>query len=57
DTNKEERVDDALTFTSFGVEEWNNEAMKVYSDIDEKFDKTAMEADVFGAKASKPLEE
>ena len=49
DTNNEVRVDDALTFTSFGVEEWNNEAMKVYSDIDEKFDKSAMEADVFGA--------
>lgn len=54
DTNNEVRVDDALTFTSFGVEEWNNEAMKVYSDIDEKFDKTSMEADVFGAKASAP---
>lgn len=49
DTNNEVRVDDALTFTSFGVEEWNNEAMKVYSDIDEKFDKSSMEADVFGA--------
>lgn len=49
DTNNEVRVDDALTFTSFGVEAWNNEAMKVYSDIDEKFDKSAMEADVFGA--------
>ena len=49
DTNNEVRVDDALTFTSFGVEEWNNEAMKVYSDIDAKFDKSAMQADVFGA--------
>lgn len=49
DTNNEVRVDDALTFTSFGVEAWNNEAMKVYSDIDAKFDKSAMEADVFGA--------
>ena len=48
DTNNEVRVDDALTFTSFGVEEWNNEAMKVYSDIDAKFDKAAMQADVFG---------
>ena len=48
DTNNEVRVDDALTFTSFGVEEWNNEAMKVYSDIDAKFDKSAMQADVFG---------
>ena len=49
DTDNEVRVDDALTFTSFGVEEWNNEAMKVYSDIDAKFDKSAMQADVFGA--------
>ena len=49
DTNNEVRVDDALTFTSFGVEEWNNEAMKVYFSGDAKFDKTAMEADVFGA--------
>ena len=49
DTNNEVRVDDALTFTSFGVEEWNNEAMKVYSDIDAKFDKSAMQADVFGS--------
>ncbi|MCT0949198.1 phage tail protein [Weissella confusa] len=48
DTNNEVRVDDALTFTSFGVEAWNNEAMKVYSDIDAKFDKAAMQADVFG---------
>ncbi|MCS9990759.1 phage tail protein [Weissella confusa] len=52
DTNNEVRVDDALTFTSFGVEEWNNEAMKVYSDIDAKFDKAAMQADVFGAAAA-----
>jgi len=57
DTNKEERVDDALTFTSFGVEAWNNEAMKVYSDIDEQFDKSAMEADVFGAPVSAPVSE
>ena len=57
DTNKEERVDDALTFTSFGVEAWNNEAMKVYSDIDEQFDKTSMEADVFGAPVSAPVGE
>lgn len=57
DTNKEERVDDELTFTSFGVEEWNNEAMKVYSDIDEQFDKTSMEADVFGSTASTPVGE
>ena len=49
DTNNEVRVDDALTFTSCGVEEWNNEAMKVDSDIDAKFDKSAMQADVFGA--------
>lgn len=49
DTNNEVRVDDQLTFTSFGVEAWNNEAMKVYSDIDAKFDKSAMQADVFGA--------
>lgn len=48
DTNNEVRVDDALTFTSFGVEEWGGEAMKVYSDIDAKFDKAAMQADVFG---------
>ena len=48
DTNNEVRVDDALTFTSFGVEAWNNEAMKVYSDVDAKFDKAAMQADVFG---------
>lgn len=48
DTNNEVRVDDQLTFTSFGVEAWNNEAMKVYSDIDAKFDKAAMQADVFG---------
>ena len=48
DTNNETRVDDALTFTSFGVEEWNNEAMKVYFSGDAKFDKTAMQADVFG---------
>lgn len=54
DTNNEVRVDDSLTFTSFGVEEWNNEAMKVYSDLDAKFDKTAMEADVFGAPSSAP---
>ena len=52
DTNNEVRVDDALTFTSFGVEEWNNEAMKVYSDIDAKFDKSAMQADVFGTAAA-----
>lgn len=48
DTNNEVRVDDQLTFTSFGVEAWNNEAMKVYSDLDAKFDKAAMQADVFG---------
>ena len=48
DTNNEVRVGDALTFTSFGVEAWNNETMKVYSDVDDKFDKAAMQADVFG---------
>ena len=48
DTNNEVRVGDQLTFTSFGVEAWNNEAMKVYSDLDAKFDKAAMQADVFG---------
>ena len=48
DTNNEVRVDDQLTFTSFGVEAWNNEAMKVYSDMDAKFDKAAMQGDVFG---------
>ncbi|MBJ7623109.1 phage tail protein [Weissella confusa] len=48
DTNNEVRVDDQLTFTSFGVEAWNNEAMKVYSDLDAQFDKAAMQADVFG---------
>lgn len=54
DTNNEVRVDDALTFTSFGVEEWNGEAMKVYSDMDAKFDKTAMQADVFGVTNAAP---
>lgn len=54
DTNNEVRVDDALTFTSFGVEEWNGEAMKVYSDMDAKFDKAAMQADVFGVTKAAP---
>ncbi|TYC50720.1 phage tail protein [Weissella muntiaci] len=51
DTNNEVRVDDALTFTSFGVEAWNNEAMKVYFSGADKFDKAAMMADVFGGYA------
>lgn len=55
DTNNEVRVDDALTFTSFGVQEWNNEAMKVYFSGDAKFDKTAMQADVFGVAGTKPV--
>lgn len=54
DTNNEVRVDDALTFTSFGVAEWNNEAMKVYFSGDAKFDKTAMQADVFGVSTPAP---
>lgn len=54
DTNNEVRVDDALTFTSFGVEEWNNEAMKVYFSGDAKFEKTAMQADVFGVSTPAP---
>lgn len=54
DTNNEVRVDDALTFTSFGVEEWKNEAMKVYFSGDAKFDKTAMQADVFGVSTPAP---
>lgn len=48
DTNAEVRVDDALTLTSFGVEEWNNEAMKVYFSGAEDFDYDAMILDVFG---------
>ncbi|GAK30219.1 phage tail protein [Weissella oryzae SG25] len=48
DTNNEVRADDALTFTSFGVDKWNGEAMKVYFSGDAKFDKAAMLADVFG---------
>lgn len=54
DTNNEVRVDDALTFTSFGVQEWNDEAMKVYFSGDAKFDKTAMQADVFGVSTPAP---
>lgn len=54
DTNNEVRFDDALTFTSFGVEEWKNEAMKVYFSGDAKFDKTAMQADVFGVSTPAP---
>jgi phi13 family phage major tail protein len=50
-TTNEVRVDDSLTYTSFGVEAWNNEAMKVYADFDTKFDKAAMLADVFGGYA------
>jgi hypothetical protein len=51
DTNNESRVDDALTFTSFGVEAWNNEAMKVYYSGNEEFDQEKMYADVFGGYA------
>ncbi|QIL49855.1 phage tail protein [Weissella coleopterorum] len=52
DTNAEVRVDDALTLTSFGVEEWNNEAMKVYYSGAEDFDYDAMILDVFGVTTS-----
>ncbi|TYC50755.1 phage tail protein [Weissella muntiaci] len=51
DTNNEVRADDAITFTSFGVAKWNDEAMKVYYSGADKFDKPAMMADVFGGYA------
>ena len=46
-TNAESRVDDALTYTAFGVSRWNGEAIKFYDGGDANFSEDGMYAEVF----------
>lgn len=48
DTAAEVRVDDTLTYQSFGFDAWNNQGMKTYFSGDTGFDKTAMLKEVMG---------
>lgn len=48
DTAAESRVDDTLTYQSFGFGAWNNQGMKTYFSGDTGFDKTAMLKEVMG---------
>lgn len=48
DTAAESRVDDTLTYQSFGFDAWNNQGMKTYFSGDTGFDKTAMLKEVMG---------
>lgn len=51
DTTTEQRVNDALTYQSFGVDDWNGQGMKMFFSGDAKFDKAKMLAEVAGGYA------
>ncbi|MBJ7694132.1 hypothetical protein C6P08_02470 [Weissella confusa] len=48
DNANENRVTDALTYQSFGVDDWNGQGMKMFFSGDTEFDKAAMLSEVFG---------
>lgn len=48
DNANENRVADALTYQSFGVDGWNGQGMKMFYSGDAKFDNTSMLSEVFG---------
>lgn len=48
DDDNEHRVDDAPTYTALDCVAFGNVPYKIYSDIDDKFDKTMMLKEVFG---------
>lgn len=53
-TNTVTRSDDSPTYTAFGVSRWNDQAIKFFDGADDKFDKSAMLADVFNGYLSVP---
>lgn len=48
DQNTEQRVDDALTYQSFGDDRWNGQGIKIFYSGDESFKKEDMLAEVMG---------
>ena len=54
DTNTEQRVDDSLTYQSYGVDAWNGQGIKTFYSGDEGFKKDEMLKEVFGGYSDKP---
>ena len=53
-TNAVTRVDDAPTYTAFGVTRWDDEAIKFFDGGDKNFTEEGMKADVFNGYQAQP---
>ena len=54
DQNTEQRVDDALTYQSFGDDRWNGQGIKIFYSGDAEFTKEAMLKEVMGGYVATP---
>lgn len=54
DQNTEQRVDDALTYQSFGDDRWNGQGIKIFYSGDAEFTKEAMLTEVMGGYVATP---
>ncbi|MFL2019659.1 phage tail protein [Weissella hellenica] len=54
DQNTEQRVDDSLTYQSFGDDRWNGQGIKIFYSGDDEFTKEDMLAEVMGGYVATP---